>query len=98
MRLRSMKRVAVVALAFVAMGMAACSSAVGDEPKPPAAQAPLPEPGKSSPPDLTPYARPVIPEDATKAPSPPTPRPTREMVPVPGQGPTPQPPLPPNLR
>jgi hypothetical protein len=48
--------------------------AMGQGPKPETPRAQDREPGRSSPPDLTPYVRPVIPEDRMRTPKPESPQ------------------------
>jgi len=69
MKWRSVGRVAAKALAVVDIALVACVPAMGQEPKPPLPQGLAQESAKSSPPDTTPYVRPVIPEDTMKTPS-----------------------------
>ena len=63
MKSRVLARVAVVVLAVASAAQAGPLPAIGEEPKRPAPEAPAQIPGRSSPPDTTPYVRPVIPDD-----------------------------------
>lgn len=81
MEWRTMGRVAVIVFAFVAPGVTACSPAMSEEPKVPSL--------RSAPPDVTPYARPAIPEDSTpcgkdvNVPNVPCPNPAEATPPIP---------------
>jgi hypothetical protein len=84
---RLLGRVAGMTLAVAEMVLAACAPVASEEAKAPPQAAPH-ESAKSSPPDLTPYARPLIPEDTMIPGSvqPPAPRSGGSGAPVPGIG------------